>query len=64
MERNNICDRCGAEFDYLSTNKQTKITPVILHIGTGYKVNTLNLCGDCQEELKNWIEKGMNNGAT
>ena len=53
------CDRCGKEFDSFEASKGTALF-VVLHypnmLQTGY---VYDLCPECQEELKNWIEEGV-----
>lgn len=55
------CERCGKEYLKNHTNKAS------IHVGIVYPeimqdFNIIDLCYDCQRELLEWIEKGVNNG--
>lgn len=54
------CSRCGHDYERSSNYAHLYVYqtyPNTLQVG-----NLISLCPDCQEELKTWIEKGVNNG--
>ena len=55
------CERCGKEYFKNFTNRASVhvgiLSPEIMQ-----DMNVIELCYDCQRELLEWIEKGVNNG--
>ena len=57
-----MCDRCGKHEARIGTNGFTEsYCDIILTNPTG-KGDVLFFCDECQEELMNWLEKGVDNG--
>ena len=60
LEPIGVCYRCGNEYERTSNHANISIYqsyPNVIQNG-----NLIILCPECQEELKTWIEKGVNNG--
>ena len=55
------CERCGKEYLKNHTNHASIhvgiVSPEIMQ-----DINIIELCDDCQRELLEWVEKGVNNG--
>lgn len=55
------CERCGKEYLKDCTNRAS-IHVGILSPDIMQGINIIELCEDCQRELLEWVEKGVNNG--
>lgn len=56
------CDRCGREYVYEPYNWSVMLKVYMKYPDICQNSNIIDLCPDCQEELKTWLEKGVNNG--
>ena len=57
-----ICDRCGKEWEYHYEHGVTAHVVLLTNTTGTLKTNNIDLCPECQEELRAWIEKGADNG--
>ena len=55
------CERCGKEYLKDYTN-HASVHVGILSPEIMQDINIIELCDDCQRELLEWVEKGVNNG--
>lgn len=52
--REHTCDRCGKERNIFDND----VNMIMHYPSLGF--NVINLCEDCQRELLEWMEKGVN----
>lgn len=54
------CERCGKKYERDLENT-TSVHVGIVPPTLAQSINIIDLCPDCQSELVEWIEKGVNN---
>lgn len=59
-----LCDRCGKEYDYAPYKFSAWMSVYMTYPNIFQNSNIINLCPECQEELRKWLEKGNENGKT
>ena len=53
------CDRCGKEYKNYYEENWVAMNIVMLYPNIRQSENVIMLCPDCQEELAQWVEKGV-----
>jgi len=53
------CDRCGKEIYYDPRQQAILPTYDIHYVNLIYHTNSFDLCGNCQIEFNNWMEKWL-----